>query len=114
MPKKIKFSPPKKLPKKVRQAHRQQNLVLDLHNLEIDSVNTTENIVTSKLDNFLTPFLYKTGIHVHIIVGRGLNTDKNSLINGIPPLRYYTNNYLNKIAIKSNYDNEKGTFNILF
>jgi|GEM_PF-3711150 len=74
--------------------------VLNLRGMSFDHNFDLQNQVERIVDQFLTPFLTTKNTNQpnpRIIVGRGLNSKK--LIAGKNPLRYYTENYLNKIGL---------------
>jgi hypothetical protein len=112
MPKKIKFRPPQKRPKSERQAHRHAVKTLDLHNLDIDGTQSIESLVYHVIDSFISPLLFQTGKEICIVVGRGLNSNRGSLKDGMPTLRFYTQQYLTQIGVMFQYSNREGSFNV--
>jgi len=73
-------------------------VTIDLHTLRHKPAHTMQEIVESYLDHKIAPLLQrKRDIELHIIVGRGLNSTR--LIKGSHPIKYYTEQYLNKLAI---------------
>jgi hypothetical protein len=76
--------------------NRHPKPVLDLHHLRTYNGETIEEAVERILDDFLLPYLLKKTADITIIVGKGLGSKK--FINGKNYLRYYTENYLQKIG----------------
>lgn len=72
---------------------------LDLHHYRPSQPHFIQQEIEQKIDKFLSPYLRSHKITlVRIVVGRGLNS--NRLIKGLNPLRYYTQNYLDRLGLE--------------
>ena len=114
MSKKQKIPVPKKLPKRLRQAHRSRVPTLDLHNLSLEGSVNVEIVITQAIDNFVREYLYKENIEIHIIVGRGINSNPDSFIEQVPVLRFYTSKYLTQLRLVHSYYESNGIFVVRF
>ena len=73
-------------------------VTIDLHTLRHKPAHTMQEVVEAYLDHKIAPRLQrKRDIELHIIVGRGLNSIR--LIKGVHPIKYYTEMYLQKLAL---------------
>jgi hypothetical protein len=86
---------------------------LDLHSLPLKGEINQRELIYKSIDSFLTPLLNKKNIQIHIIVGRGNNSNIYSFIKGVPVTRYYTHEYLKLMNIKSKYSSALGTFSFM-
>ena len=114
MSKKIKVPVLKKLPKRLRQAHRNVVPTLDLHTLSLEGSPSPEVIINSAIDRFVRGYLYREGFEIEIIVGRGINSNPESFINQLPVLRYYTSIYLTQLKLVYSYYESNGVFVVRF
>lgn len=73
--------------------------ILNLRSAKFKDLSDLQNEVELILDKFLRSFLLsnKAKTNLCIIVGRGLNS--TTFIKGKNPLRFYTENYLDKVGI---------------
>lgn len=72
---------------------------LNLRGVKFQDLSNLQDEVELELDRFLTPFLTSKSSNrkITIVVGRGLNSTR--LIEGKNPLRFYTEQYLQKLGM---------------
>lgn len=79
--------------------HQNSRHTLNLRSTRFQNLSDLQNEVELILDKFLRSFLLsnKAKPNLFIIVGRGLNS--TTFIKGKNPLRFYTENYLDKVGL---------------
>lgn len=82
------------------------NQILNLHQLYFEGESFVEEEVEEVVDNFVSPYLLSQNREeLMIITGKGIHS--KHFIEGKNPLRYYTENYLDKIGFTWKYADAK-------
>jgi hypothetical protein len=82
--------------------------------LSLEGSVSPELVINLAVDRFVREYLYREGVEIEIIVGRGINSDPNSFVDNMPVLRYYTSLYLTRLRLVHSYYESNGVFVVRF